>query len=166
MCNKVNAFRLQWLRCVLLSGVVGWVAGCDDATPPTQEVIKTPILVTKDQPVILSKGRINIQNECPKLVQKRIDRTSILRQERILGNSCDYFIYPNVGETVGVTVSDDRMKPYLDIPYYHDFANGDYVVVTSGRHVIRLEYDSLERKPNVMNYVLEVNIRPNKNNKS
>lgn len=155
-----NHLQPRWLGCLLAFGVFACLAGCDDTAPPAQSIESKHLAGEKSDQAALVQGRISAQDECPKLVQKRIDRTSVSRQEQILGNACDYFIYPNVGEVVSVSVSDSRMKPYLDIPYYHNFANGDYVVVASGRHVIRLEYDSLERKPNIMNYVLEVNIRP------
>lgn len=110
----------------------------------------------------LQQRRANVGDECPKLVQKRVDHTAISRQDSIMGNTCDYFIYPAVGDTLTVYVSDGRMKPFLNTPYYHDFANGSYKVIANGRHVIRLEYNALEHKPAVMDYVLVVNITPPK----
>lgn len=155
------ACRSKWVGFFELFTVI---TGCDDTVSSGQGVERVgKSMMIVDEPVrreSLTQGPINVQDECPKLVQKRIDRTIVSRQEQILGNTCDYFIYPNVGEVVGVSVSDTRMKPFLDIPYYHDFANGDYLVVANGRHVIRLEYDSFERKPSIMNYVLEVKIIP------
>ncbi|WII94444.1 hypothetical protein LU276_05215 [Moraxella haemolytica] len=104
--------------------------------------------------------RTKAQDECPRLVQKRIDNTVISRKDSILSSTCDYFIYPAIGDVVSVAVSDRRLKPYLNTPYYHDFANGDYQVVANGRHVIRLEYDAFERQPAVMDYVITVEVKP------
>lgn len=157
---RYNHLLLRWASCLLVLGAFGCLAGCDDTAPPAKPAENAHLVSDSDNQATLAQVPISAHEECPKLVQKRVDKTSVSRQEQIFGNACDYLIYPNVGEVVSVSVSDSRMKPYLDIPYYHDFANGDYVVVASGRHVIRLEYDSLERKPNIMNYVLEVNIRP------
>ena len=96
---------------------------------------------------------------CPRLIQKRVDNSQVVRQESITGNICDYYIYPNVGDVVTVKVSDSRMKPFLRLPYVFDFSNGAYKVVQAGRHVIRLEYNSFDVKPDVMNYVIEVDVK-------
>lgn len=100
----------------------------------------------------------SVENECPKLVQKRVDHTAVFRQDSIMGDVCDYFIYPTVGDTLTASVSDGRMKPFLNAPYYHDFSNGGYKVTTKGRHVIRLEYNAFGYKPEVIDYVFVVNI--------
>lgn len=97
---------------------------------------------------------------CPRLIQKRIDNTQIVRQESIADNSCDYFIYPQIGEVVSVKLSNDVMKPTLRTPHFHDFNNGSYSVVNNGRHVIHVEYDAFVNKPGVVDFTIEVDIRP------
>ena len=52
----------------------------------------------------LQQRRANVGDECPKLVQKRVDHTAVSRQDSIMGNTCDYFIYPAVGDTLTVYV--------------------------------------------------------------
>lgn len=149
-------------------GLAMLLCGCKtDGQPPVNttnhvnQQINDEVAVEIEQPSTTSLNRrAKVQDECPKLVQKRVDNTVISREDSILGNTCDYFIYPAIGDVVSVSVSDDRLKPYLDIPYYHDFANGNYQVVVGGRHVIRLEYDAFERKPEVMDYVIMVEVKP------
>ncbi len=96
--------------------------------------------------------------ECPRLIQKKVDSTQVLRHDTISTKSCDYFIYPKPGDVVTASVSDGRLAPSLIRPATHDFANGSYIVQQTGRHVIRLEYDAIGRKPDVMDYVIEVDI--------
>lgn len=137
--------------------------GLPTAKPPIEQDSSVPIVAPPAQAPqnkTLMQRHVSTQDECPKLVQKRVDSTTVSRQDSILGNTCDYFIYPAIGDVVSVSVSDDRMKPYLNVPYYHDFANGNYQVVANGRHVIRLQYNALERKPDVMDYVFMVEIKP------
>lgn len=164
---RKDRFVTNYLTRWLVGGVV-WgfllLAGCSEnnleVADPKKE--QAPPSALKKQPLIRSEKllqrRANVGDECPKLVQKRIDHTAVSRQDSIMGYTCDYFIYPAVGDVLTVYVSDGRMKPFLNTPYYHDFANGSYKVIANGRHVIRLEYNALEHKPMVMDYVFVVNI--------
>lgn len=102
----------------------------------------------------------NSVDVCPRLIQKRVDSTQTVRQESISERSCDYFIYPKIGDSVSVSVTNDSMKPSLIMPRYFDFANGTYRVIDSGRHVIRVEYDAISTKPDVLDFTIEVTIVP------
>ncbi|MFC0820859.1 hypothetical protein [Moraxella marmotae] len=104
--------------------------------------------------------KANAQDSCPHLVQKKVDSTTVLRQDSMVGRFCDYFIYPYVGETVQATISDHRIRLNLVRPDVHDFANGSYRVRKNGRHVLRLEYDAFGKRPSVMDYEIEIDIKP------
>lgn len=97
--------------------------------------------------------------ECPHIIQKRVDTTSVVRSDSLRQNICEYFVYPNVGDRLGVELSDSRIQATLQSPHLHDFANGDYLVKSQGRHVIRLEYDAFGHKPDHVNYDIVVDIR-------
>ncbi|UNU73593.1 hypothetical protein LU293_01385 [Moraxella nasovis] len=122
----------------------------------TTDIKKTDLVTQR----LNAHGLKSKKEACPKLVQKRVDRTTISREDSIRTKSCDYFIYPNVGDEITVSVSDRRMKLQLIMPYDHDFANGSYRATAYGRHVIRLEYDSADRRPDVMDYTIHVDIKP------
>lgn len=77
-------------------------------------------------------------------------------------DSCDYFIYPNIGDTVEVSVSDRRIELKLTRSDWHDFDNGGFMVTKNGRHVIRLQYDTFGSRPPIMDYVIQIDIIPPK----
>lgn len=104
--------------------------------------------------------RRSAADACPRLIQKRVDTTQSVRQESISASSCDYFIYPKVGDQISVVVSNSSLKPTLRMPVFHDFANGIYTVTDNGRHVIRVEYDAIATRPNVLDFEIEVDIKP------
>lgn len=105
-------------------------------------------------PNLLKKAKA--QNSCPRLVQKKVDRTQILRHDTLATDSCDYFIYPNIGDTVEVSVSDRRIELKLTRSDWHDFDNGGFMVTKNGRHVIRLQYDAFGSRPPIMDYVIKL----------
>lgn len=108
----------------------------------------------------IAQRKANAQDNCPRLVQKKVDSNQVLRQDSMAGDSCDYFIYPYVGDIIQASISDDRIHLSLVRPDTHDFANGSFVVTKNGRHVIRLEYDAFGRRPPVMDYTIEIDIIP------
>lgn len=125
---------------------------------------ETQILAIDDTPKQEEQAELptykNKKDSCPRLVQKKVDSTQVLRQDSMTGKSCDYFIYPYIGDTVQASVSDSRISLTLVRPNWHDFANGSYQVSDNGRHVIRLQYDAFGSKPPVMDYVIEIDIQP------
>lgn len=92
----------------------------------------------------------------------KVDRTQILRHDTLATDSCDYFIYPNIGDTVEVSVSDRRIELKLTRPDWHDSDNGGFMVTKNGRHVIRLQYDAFGSRPPIMDYVIQIDIIPPK----
>lgn len=122
--------------------------------------LQQPKNSTVNPPNLLKKAKA--QNSCPRLVQKKVDLTQILRHDTLATDSCDYFIYPNIGDTVEVSVSDRRIELKLTRPDWHDFDNGGFMVTKNGRHVIRLQYDTFGSRPPIMDYVIQIDIIPPK----
>ena len=100
--------------------------------------------------------------QLPKISTKKVDHTQILRHDTLVTDSCDYFIYPNIGDTVEVSVSDRRIELKLTRPDWHDSDNGGFMVTKNGRHVIRLQYDAFGSRPPIMDYVIQIDIIPPK----
>lgn len=153
-----------WLKAAAVGVLSVLIFACKKDEPEVSASSMPTAEIPVDQP---NKNQIeqdrltrrSSSETCPRLIQKRVDNSQVVRQERITGNTCDYFIYPRVGDLLTVRVSDGRMKPFLRLPYVFDFSNGAYKVVQAGRHVIRLEYNSFDVKPDVMNYVIEVDVK-------
>ncbi len=94
---------------------------------------------------------------CPKLLRKAIDESSIvLAKEHLMGQYCDYYLYPKVGQKLKVTSNNRQLKIRLNEPSLHNFANGAYLVREEGRHVIRVSYAGVEYKPDNVNYTINV----------
>ena len=96
---------------------------------------------------------------CPKLLQKDIGNNVIERvQEVMVGDHCDYYLYPQVDQQIAVTVSDDRVEALLIVPTLHNFADGDYSVVSYDKHVIRLAYNGATYKPDRFSYDIVIDV--------
>lgn len=94
---------------------------------------------------------------CPKLLQRSVDTNVIQRSNDIMiEDHCDYFIYPQPGQHIQAKSNNDQLKLTLVAPVLHDFANGDFKVVTSQKHVIRVSYDGITQKPNALSYSVSV----------
>lgn len=97
---------------------------------------------------------------CPKLVQKEVDNTVIERKAEVMvNNSCDYFLYPKVGEHIAVSLNNDQIEALLITPRVYNFANGDYKVKSYDKHVIRLSYDGAGYKPKRFRYDVTIAIK-------
>lgn len=97
---------------------------------------------------------------CPKLLQKQVDSAVIVRsQDVMIDNHCDYFIFPIEGQSLQVISSDNRIKRLLVSPEMYDFDNGAYRVKQTDKHVIRLQYDSTQSKPDNLSYDVQVIIQ-------
>lgn len=165
MQNKVaiSISLVLKVTAVVALSILAFACKNDESKTKTSAMPPIPTQNPENEIEVEQQGRlarIGSAEICPRLIQKRVDSTQVVRQESITGQTCDYFIYPQIGDVVTVQVSDDRMKPKLRSPYVYDFANGAYRVVQAGRHVIRLEYDAFDIKPDVMNYTIEVDIKP------
>ncbi len=96
---------------------------------------------------------------CPKLIQKNVDNTVIKRtSEVMINNSCDYFLYPKVGEQIAVNTNQDQIEALLITPKTYNFANGNYDVTSYDKHVIRLNYNGATHKPKRFNYDVTITI--------
>lgn len=114
----------------------------------------------QEKPSIIRRG---LTNSCPRLIQKRVDSTQIIRHESLNGQSCDYFIYPKLADAISVNISNRSIQANLIKPYVHDFNNGSYHVIANGRHIIRLHSQAFGMRNNrIINYTIEVQLQPNK----
>ena len=97
---------------------------------------------------------------CPKLLQKNIDSDVIQRTgEVMVSDYCDYFLYPLNGERIAITATDNRIEALLITPTLHNFADGDYIVNSYDKHVIRLSYNGATYKPERLSYDVVINIK-------
>lgn len=97
---------------------------------------------------------------CPKLLQKNVDSNVIRRSnDLMIEDHCDYFIYPIPGQRIEVISSNDQIDTMLIAPNFHDFANGDYLATSAQKHIIRLAYDGITRKPDSMSYSVSVIVK-------
>lgn len=112
--------------------------------------------------LLVSHARVasNYPHICPKLLQPQVDSVRIERtQEVMVGNYCDYYLYPNRGQSIEVITKDSRLESLLVVPTVHNFANGAYQVSSYDRHVVRLKYDAITSQPQGYTYDVEVIVR-------
>lgn len=105
---------------------------------------------------ILASKRSDI---CPKLIQKEVDSQIIKRASEVMvNNHCDYFLYPNKGQNISVSVSDDQIEALLVVPTLHNFADGGYQANSYDKHIIRLNYSGATHKPEKFTYDVVVTV--------
>lgn len=96
---------------------------------------------------------------CPKLLQQDLDSKVIERIAEVMtAEHCDYFLYLRVGQHIDVALNNDRIEALLIVPTIHNFANGDYEVVSYDKHVIRLTYDGVTRMPERLHYDMVITV--------
>lgn len=159
---KYNNLNLRYLSMALVMTVLvacdGGVIADQASQANNNDIINTkPTMSSTVDRSLVTRNSIDV---CPRLIQKRVDSTQTVRQERISERSCDYFIYPKIGDSISVSVNNDNMKPSLIMPRHFNFANGSYRVIDNGRHVIRVEYDAISTKPDVLDFTIELTIIP------
>lgn len=97
---------------------------------------------------------------CPKMLQKKVGDNTIERVGEVMINEyCDYFFYPQKGESISTRVSDSQIEALLIVPDVHNFADGDYLVDSYDKHVIRLSYNGAEYPPKKLTYDFTVMIK-------
>lgn len=97
---------------------------------------------------------------CPKILQKETDNDVIERvNEVMVDSSCDYYLYPEVNQRLKVTLNTDQIEALLIVPTLHNFANGDYLVESYDKHVIRLNYIGSKYKPERLNYDVKIEVK-------
>ncbi len=96
---------------------------------------------------------------CPKLLQKDMGHNDIKRVAEVMVNDhCDYFLYLNTGQRLYVDVDNRQIEALLIVPTLHDFANGDYKVISYDKHVIRLAYNGATYKPERLSYDVAITV--------
>ena len=96
---------------------------------------------------------------CPKMLQKALNNNLIERvAEVMVEDHCDYYLYPEVNQRLAVTINTNQIEALLIVPTLHNFANGDYLVDSYDKHVIRLIYNGQTYKPARLNYDVSIEI--------
>lgn len=143
-----------------------FISACtsDKANSPIADepaVVREQVQSDIEDKIVNSYARVAAKKPdlCPKLVQKEVDNTVIERQAEVMvNNSCDYFLYPKVGEHIAVSLNNDQIEALLVTPKIYNFANGDYEVLSYDKHVIRLSYDGAGYKPEQFSYDVTIAI--------
>lgn len=96
---------------------------------------------------------------CPKLIQQSIGSSQVSRSAEVMtADYCDYYLYPQSGQTLNVTVNDSRLEALLVVPIFHDFDNGSYHVTSYDKHVIRISYNGATYKPERLSYDVTISV--------
>ncbi|MDO5650969.1 MAG: hypothetical protein Q4G13_02390 [Moraxella sp.] len=103
-------------------------------------------------------AKLSNGHNCPRLLQQQVDNTMIAVESVLFSPYCDYFLYPVQGQMIDVSLKNRLLKVELLRPMWHDFANGAYTVTQSGRHVIRVRYDGVQKQPKNIDYTVVVHV--------
>lgn len=96
---------------------------------------------------------------CPKLLQKQVDSSEIIRSNDIMFDQhCDYFIYPQPGQHILVRSNNSLLEALLISPDLHSFNNGGYIATSSRKHIIRISYNGIAHDPSPVSYDVVVKI--------
>lgn len=84
--------------------------------------------------VVQNTGKI----PCPKLLPISAHRPVTHYHDKMMSDTCDYYLYPKMGQFLYVGSSSPTISAKLISPAMHDFKNGAIQVEDSGRYVVRL----------------------------
>lgn len=100
------------------------------------------------------------QNDvCPKLLEFQFSTQSLVRNnERLMQQTCEYYVYLNAGERLRVTNS-EGMRAELVSPVWFDFRNGEFKAPSFDRYTIRMSYNGTRYNP--QNFVYDVILTKN-----
>lgn len=95
---------------------------------------------------------------CPKLLVRDVDKQTIKRVgDKLQGNSCDYYLYPIVGQSIRVWSESSDVNIRLIAPEGSDLLPDKPIKVKSDdRHIIRVKYKEPATKPEDFTYNLAV----------
>lgn len=75
---------------------------------------------------------------CPKLIAISPFRTVTHYHDKMMSDTCDYYLYPQIGQYIYLGSSSPTISAKLISPVEYDFKNGAMQVEHSGRYVVRL----------------------------
>lgn len=75
---------------------------------------------------------------CPKLLPISAYRPMTQFDDKMRSHSCDYYVYPKLGQFLWVDSSHPNISAQLISPVSHDFQNGAIEANDLGRYVVRL----------------------------
>ncbi len=134
-------------------------ATASDGTESTNEIDKTDKLY---EALGNSYARRAAKNTslCPKLLQRDIDNPVITRKhEYMRGQYCDYYLYPQKGQSLAINAHGANVKVFLEMPESYDFDNGPYLVKENRRHIIRVKYNGIQHKPPKFEYNIDFKLK-------
>lgn len=162
MASKSNKLRL--VTVVIATLVLLISHSCSPEDPQTRtsltEQNKLEINSIEDN-ITNSYARLAAERAdiCPKLLQKDMGDNEIKRvAEVMVSDHCDYFLYLNTGQQLDVNVDNRQIEALLIVPTLHDFANGDYKVISYDKHIIRLAYNGATYKPERLSYDVAITV--------
>lgn len=136
-----------------------FVPATDNSTTITQQ--KRQDIATLESNIKNSYARIAAEHSdiCPKLLQKSDGQNTIERAAEVMVDDyCDYYLYPNMGQKITVSVDNEQIETLLIVPILHDFADGSYQVASYDKHVIRLSYNGATYKPERLYYDVAIKV--------
>lgn len=116
--------------------------------------------VDDDGNTIIQSIQLNDTNsQCPQRIHQEVDSDTIERNDQYLvGDYCDYYIYPKRGQTISVDVEPHNVRASLRVPIAHDFDNGGYLVEEADTHVIRINDISSRYQNHPVRYNMTISI--------
>lgn len=133
----------------------------DGATTDAKAALKRQKVAEIEDGINNSYARLAAQHVdvCPKMLQKEVDKNTIERiAEVMVDEYCDYFLYPRAGQKIAITVNNSQIEALLIVPALHNFADGDYEVISYDKHVIRLSYNGVTYKPERLGYDVAISV--------
>lgn len=135
----MNFFKISFLT-LLLSVVVA----CNHQTSSkSDEQIKVihelrSELPSKKGSLFLPINENISKTPCPKLLPVLPNRTVNHYHDKMMSDTCDYYVYPKLGQFLYISSSSPTISATLISPTHHDFKNGAVEISESGRHIIQL----------------------------
>lgn len=166
--SDMMASKSNRIRVVLIAIATSVLLISNSCSPETEEGIDTSL--TEQKKLEINDIEDNITNSyarlaaeradiCPKLLQKDMGHNDIKRVAEVMVNDyCDYFLYLNTGQQLDVDIDNRQIEALLIVPTLHDFANGDYEVISYDKHIIRLAYNGATYKPERLSYDVAITV--------
>lgn len=119
--------------------------------------------VSQGLEVSYARLAVNRNDICPKLVEFKFVSQSVTRSnERLVQNTCEYYVFLNTGERLRVAVSPE-MKAEISNPLWYDLANGEFKAPHFDRYTVKLRYNGTRYHPQNFTYDVIVSKNPTNN---
>lgn len=153
--NLLHVFLIVICLIVLLLLNVYSPTETSASSSSTNPALKQRQIIEIEESISNSHARLaaNHLDVCPKMLQQKVGSPTIERiGEVMVGEYCDYFFYPHRGQIIDTKINNDQIEVLLITPDIHNFADGEYMVDSYDKHVIRLSYSGTEYPPKQLKY--------------